>query len=292
MEARRIARLQVSAYVAPSTSRGFATIAMRITRKNFLRFRNKIWRYWRMHRRDLPWRRTKNPYRILVSEVMLQQTQVARVFDYYPRFVRKFPDFAALARARVVDVLRAWQGLGYNRRALALHALTGEVKEKYGGRLPRDSEVLVTLPGIGKATAGAIAAFAFGIPSVFIETNIRRVFIHSFFARRRNVSDDDILPLVKKTLDTRNPREWYYALMDYGAMLAKQVPNPNRDSTRYRRPPPFKGSRRELRGKILKLLLQEGYVKDIDRLAWHLSVPRDRVQAAAESLRQEGFLTS
>lgn len=263
--------------------------------QNFLPVRVKtflktIRDYYIRHGRDLPWRRTRSPYRILVSEVMLQQTQVERVLQYYPRFLARFPDFEALARTPLVKILKAWQGLGYNRRALALKKIAAAVHEKYGGRLPRQPHLLTELPGIGNATAGAIAAFAFNNPSPFLETNIRRVFLHFFFARRRKVRDEEVMPFVGKTLDKKNPREWYYALMDYGAMLATQGVNPNRKSAGYRRQPLFKGSRRELRGKILTLFLREGALKVGDAVE-RLAVPPERIREVMSSLRREGFLT-
>ena len=183
------------------------------------KFRRTVLEHYRASKRDLPWRRTRDAYRILVSEVMLQQTQVARVQTFYENFIKKFPSFATLARSKKSDVLRAWQGLGYNRRALALKELAVIIVKKYGSKLPRDRKTLESLPGVGPYTAGAVRAFAWGQPDVFIETNIRRVFIHFFFPRRKKVSDREILLLVEKTLDRRDVRAWYFALMDYGAML-------------------------------------------------------------------------
>ena len=207
----------------------------------------------------MPWRKTKDPYRIAVSEIMLQQTQVARVEKYYGSFVRRFPDFRSLARSDARDVVRAWIGLGYNRRALSLWRLAVTVSEKYDGRLPCHQDALEKLPGIGKATAGAIMAFAFNMPKPFIETNIRRVFIHFFFSGRKKVSDAAIMPIVARTLDRGNPREWYWALMDYGAFLGlraakNKIRNPNTQSAHYKRQSKFSGSDRELRGKILRIL--------------------------------------
>jgi len=205
----------------------------------------------------MPWRRTRDPYRIAVSEIMLQQTQVARVLVFYPKFVKQFPGFRALARARTADVLRAWQGLGYNRRALALQNLSRIVLEKFNGRLPRSREGLEALPGIGRATAGSIRAFAWNERDVFIETNIRRVFIHFFFPQRAKVTDRAIERYIMSTLPAHNAREWYWALMDYGAMLAKSktAPNPNRRSAHYKKQAQFAGSDRELRGIVLRELL-------------------------------------
>ena len=118
-------------------------------------FRKQILQHYRLTGRDLPWRRTRDPYRILVSEIMLQQTQAERVKTFYEKFIKRFPNFAALAKAKKSDVLGAWQGLGYNRRALALHKIAGIVVKKYNGQLPREREALESLPGVGPYTAGA-----------------------------------------------------------------------------------------------------------------------------------------
>ena len=170
----------------------------------------------------------------------------------------KFPDFASLAAAPLEEVLRVWQGMGYNRRAKMLRDAARMVMETFGGCLPKTPEELVTLPGIGPATAAFIAAFAYNAPVVFIETNIRRVFIHFFFPEGEMVHDIQIRPLVRQTLDWINPREWYYALMDYGAMAKQVVDNPNRRSHGDTVQAAFGGSDRQIRGRILRYLLGEG----------------------------------
>ena len=143
-------------------------------------FRKMVLTYYADHGRDLAWRTTTDPYRILVSEIMLQQTQVERVTVKYPAFIAAFPDFPSLAGAPLSDVLAVWQGMGYNRRAISLQKCARRVVEEYDTSLPQDPEVLETFPGIGRATAASICAFAFNMPVIFIETNIRRVFIHFF----------------------------------------------------------------------------------------------------------------
>jgi A/G-specific adenine glycosylase len=218
-------------------------------------FRAIIYAYYSRHKRKMPWRDTRNPYHIIVSEIMLQQTQVSRVLDTYTRFIRIFPDIRSLARAPLADILRAWQGLGYNRRALLLKRLAERVAADFGGRIPRAREILETLPGIGEATSGAVCAFAFDQPEVFIETNIRSVFIHYFFRKTQKVSDAQLLPWIEKALDRENPREWYYALMDYGVHLKSEIPNPSRKSRHYAKQERFEGSVRQIRGKIVKVLL-------------------------------------
>jgi A/G-specific adenine glycosylase len=220
------------------------------------RFQQLIYEHFREHPRPLPWRCTTDPYRIMVSEVMLQQTQVERVLPKYAAFLDRFPTVTALATAPLADVLALWQGLGYNRRGMMLQRAAAEIVARHGGVVPDSVADLVRLPGIGAYTAGAIAAFAFGQPTPFIETNIRTVFIHVFFHDRNDVSDSEILPLVEQTLDRQNVRDWYNALMDYGAMLKKTIPNPSRRSSGHHRQSPFRGSNREIRGELLRLLLE------------------------------------
>jgi A/G-specific adenine glycosylase len=229
----------------------------RLTPLQIRTFQRKIRGHYRKHGRDLPWRKTRNPYRILVSEVMLQQTQVGRVVEKYKEFLAAFPDFITLANARIATLLKIWSGLGYNRRALALQSLAKKVMTDHAGRLPSDPVTLITLPGIGKYTAGAVVAFAFNKPVVFMDTNIRRVFIHEFFHDKENIRDDDVYPLVKKTLDKNDTRSWYNALMDYGSMLKQGQANPNRKSAHYVRQSPFENSNRQVRGMILKVLVKK-----------------------------------
>jgi A/G-specific adenine glycosylase len=219
-------------------------------------FRKEIYRYFKEFGRDLPWRKTLDPYRILVSEIMLQQTQVDRVINKYNEFIKVFPGFPSLKRAPLARIFSIWRGLGYNRRALALKKIARVVVQEYGGRLPDTVDRLSSLPGIGKATASAICAFAFNRPAVFIETNIRTVLIHRFFRRRRSVDDSEIAVFVEKTMDKNSPRKWYSALMDYGAMLKKEYPGLSKKSKQYKKQSSFQGSRRQLRGKVLGLLFE------------------------------------
>ncbi len=253
-------------------------------------FRKHVLAHYRDHGRDLEWRRTTDPYRILVSEIMLQQTQVERVAVKYPAFLAAFPDFPALAAAPLPDLLAAWQGMGYNRRAVFLQKCARRVMDDFNGILPQDPEVLATFPGIGSATAASICAFAFNKPVVFIETNIRRVFIHWFFPEGGPVRDADILPLVRETLDRKNPRTWYWALMDLGSDLKKKVPNPNRRSSGYVRQPAFSGSDREIRGKIIKVLL-DSPAMETGELGRKTGCGRVKLQRILAALEKEGFLT-
>ncbi len=252
-------------------------------------FQRLILEFYKEHRRDLPWRNTDNPYRILVSEIMLQQTQVERVMEKYERFIEVFPDILSLAKAPLKDVLGVWQGLGYNRRAISLVKLAEVLLTEHNGELPNNPEVLVKLPGIGCATAGSLLAFAFRKPSVFIETNIRRVFIHHFFQDREGIRDDEIMPLVEATLYKANPRDWYYALMDYGSTLKKKIANPNRKSAHYTRQSAFEGSDRKIRGLILKLLVRETSMTEKD-ITKAVDSDRERIKRVLSVLTREGFI--
>jgi A/G-specific adenine glycosylase len=253
------------------------------------RFRRHLYRFYHDQGRQLPWRTTSDPYHILVSEIMLQQTQVERVVLKYEPFINAFPDFWSLARAPLGDIMARWQGLGYNRRALALQRISWRVAAEFQGRLPDSVEILRTFPGIGPATAGALAAFAFNQTVVFIETNIRRVFLHCFFPGRSGVTDREILPLVDQTLDRQRPRSWYYALMDYGVMLKRAVTNPNRRSAHYQRQAPFAGSDRQIRGLILKVLIGSPELS-AGELVEAVGKSPARTRKLIEVLTQEGFL--
>ncbi len=264
---------------------------MSIIQRKFL-FKKTIRGFYRNNGRKLPWRRTRNPYYIFVSEIMLQQTQVERVEKFYSPFLRRFPDLRALAKAPLADILQRWQGLGYNRRALYLKRAAAEIVTRHGSAVPRDQSVLAQLPGIGTSTAGAIAAFAFNTPVPFIETNIRRVYLHFFFPRRRAVPDAALLSLIAQTLNRKNPREWYYALMDYGAMLGaarKGAKNPNRRSKHYTRQSKFAGSDREIRGRIIALALKEKHL-DETALSAKLHTDTKRIKNIVAALLCEGLI--
>ena len=246
-------------------------------KSEFAQFKKVIWAYYATHRRSFPWReRAKNMrdsewvYRVVISEIMLQQTQAPRVVEKFNSFMKKFPDFPALAAAPLASVLAEWQGLGYNRRGLYLKKLAKTVTQKYAGKMPHTRDELVELPGIGPHTAGSILAFAFNIPEPFIETNIRTVFIHFFFKKysaARKISDSEILPLVAETLDHKNPRDWFFALMDYGVHLKQLarvaqssnigVGDPARRSKHYKKQSAFKGSNRELRAALLRSIIKK-----------------------------------
>ncbi len=225
------------------------------------RFRTEVWDHYRAHgRHELPWRQPGpdgrfDAYPITVSELMLQQTQVGRVIPKYDMFIVRFPTVHELANAQLGDVLRAWSGLGYNRRAKFLWQTARAVENNHAGIFPGTREELVSLPGIGPNTAGAILAYAYNQPAVFVETNIRTAFIHHFFHdSAAGITDAAIMELAARALDKEHPREWYWALMDYGSYIKRTVGNLNRRSTAYSRQSPFHGSRRQVRGEVLRLL--------------------------------------
>lgn len=214
-----------------------------------------VFSYYEKHNRNhLPWRKTKDPYKILVSELMLQQTQVDRVIPKYKAFVKRWPNAKRLASASLGDVLKEWQGLGYNRRAKFLHECAKTIIAEYNGVFPDAYEELQKLPGIGPYTAGAVTVFAHNKPIVLIETNVRTVFLYHFFKNKNDVSDIEILKLVEKTLPNNKSGEWYAALMDYGSHLKKTIGNINQKSKHYTKQSKFSGSDRQIRGAIIKLL--------------------------------------
>lgn len=222
-------------------------------------FQNLIWSFYKKHKRHFPWRETTDPYKILVSEIMLQQTQTSRVVTKYQEFLKNFPTLESLAEANLQQVLKVWIGLGYNRRAKFLHECAKHIYETHHGKFPKDTASLVKLKGIGQSTAGALMNFAFNIPTPFIETNIRTVFIHCFYENsKEKISDRHLVKLIYKTLPTKNTRDWFYALYDYGAHLKQNLPkDPAQKSTTYKKQSKFKGSFREKRSFVLKHLVKQ-----------------------------------
>lgn len=341
----------------PSSQNRHASQAMAV-------FKEKVWREGARLYRDLPWRRTTNPYHVFVSEVMLQQTQVVRVEKHWDSWIERFPVLDALAEAPLADVLATWQGMGYNRRAIALQQAAQMVVSHYGGCFPQTTEELIKLPGVGAATAAGLRAFAFNLPSLYLETNVRTVFLHEFFPDAVGVPDAELLPLLAeacpgymdlpdapellysssashaygsfanaqssaspsslanaglhggamqehggamqehgKTLqeESKGPRAWYYALLDYGANLKKTVPNPSRRSKSHTKQSAYEGSRRQKRAELIRLLLAAQELT-LDELTEELSshekkegrpgVDAPLVQSIMEDLEQEGFCVS
>lgn len=223
---------------------------------NHAQFLETLWDFYANHQRELPWREaeldgTFSPYHVLVSELMLQQTQVPRVIPKYQAFLVAFPSLSALAAAPLADVLRLWQGLGYNRRAQYLHAAAKHLATLSE---PWTLEQLVSCKGIGHNTAAAVLTYTYNQPHIFVETNVRTVLLHHFFAEQEAVSDSQLIACLEDVIDREHPREFYWALMDYGTHLKQQHGNASRRSAHYKKQSTFAGSRRELRGKIIRAL--------------------------------------
>ncbi|MFX1392605.1 MAG: A/G-specific adenine glycosylase [Promethearchaeota archaeon] len=253
-------------------------------------FQEIIYSYFKNNGREFPFRENITPYNVVVSEMMLQQTQTSRVSEKFLKFIKEFPDFQTLSTAQLENILKAWQGLGYNRRAIALKKIAEKIINEYNGKLPESIEILKTFPQIGHNTASSILTFAFNKPTIFLETNIRCVYFYFFFPNKRNIDDKQVLPLLEKTIDKENPRKWYYALMDYGVMLKKKFPDLNKQSAHYRKQTSFKGSNRELRGRILKILLKEKTITKTALLE-RLKISLKKLENILTQLEKEEFVT-
>ena len=234
--------------------------------------------------RSMPWRDQPTLYYVLVSELMLQQTQVARVLTKFMEFTAAFPDIKSLAAAELTEVLRAWQGLGYNRRAQYLHRAAQAIA---AGVPVTTLDDLVALPGIGVNTAGAIMNYAYQVPIPFIETNIRTVYLNHFFMDQTAVADRDILPIVERTMDQANPRQWFWALMDYGSELKAQGKGKLSASRHYTKQSRFTGSLRQMRGEILRRYVGGQSLAEITA-----ELQDDpRFAAALDGLRRDGLIS-
>ncbi len=262
---------------------------MKLSVREVQEFQETIWEHYRTAGRyDLPWRLPEvdgsyDLYKIFVSELMLQQTQVARVIPKFQVFLAQFPTAASLAAAKLGDVLRAWQGLGYNRRAKFLWQAVQQLQQSRVA--PNTAEELIKLPGVGENTAGALVAYVYNQPSVFVETNIRTAYIYHFTRDGQIVSDNFIRDLVSQTLDHEHPREWYWALMDYGAWLKTQVRNVSQSKT-YTKQSAFHGSKRQVRGVIVRLLSAGPMTKK----ALEKNVVDTRLEAVLDELVSEGLV--
>ena len=253
-------------------------------------FRKIVWKYYRDHgRSELPWRKTDDPYKILVSEMMLQQTQVERVVPYYKSFIKKYPSVRSLAKAPLSDVLTLWQGLGYNRRAKFLHEASKYIVKVYVGKIPTDAAELESIWGIGPYTARAVMTFAHNHDAIFIETNIRTVVIHHFFKDKENVGDIEITEVLKKVLPHGQSRAWYSALMDYGSYLKRTGIQNNANVKGYTKQSVFVGSRREVRGVIVRALSKKPHTqKGLQALLPKREL--DEIHTVLQQLLKEGMI--
>lgn len=262
---------------------------MQLRKKDIAAFQRNILSFWSTHKRNLPWRDTRDPYHIWISEVMLQQTQVDRVIPKYRAFVERFPTISKLSRARLRSVLLVWQGLGYNRRAKYVHDGARYLQKNRHGMMPHTLEELKTIPSIGPYTAAAICNFAYNTKAICIETNIRTVYLHHFFLKGERVSDKEILEFVDATFYTKDPRTWMSALMDYGAFLKRAGIKNNKQSTGYTKQSAFKGSVREIRGQIIRLLLTKPFT--MSELCRGIPAPPSMVRKQVNALVVEGLVT-
>ncbi len=252
--------------------------------------------------RSLPWREVDDPYLVLASEVMLQQTQVSRLLKKWDAWVELFPSAEALAAAPLPVVLEAWQGMGYNRRALNLKRAAEALVEEHGGEVPREEAALLALPGVGPATAAGVRVFAFQEPAVYLETNVRTVFLHHFFPDEEGVRDRQLVPLIEEACPQpgsgRSVRAWYYALLDYGAHLKRVLPNPSRRSLHHSRQSAFEGSHRQKRAALLRFVLEglattedlKAALNAREQAAGRPPVETEQVELILTQLATEGFL--
>lgn len=272
---------------------------MGISPERLEEFSATVWERGRELYRDLPWRDTHDPYAILLSEVMLQQAQVSRVMGRWEQWLETFPTIADLASAPLPPVLELWQGMGYNRRALNLKRCAEEVVAMHDGVVPSDKKALLALPGIGPSTSAGVRIFAFRQPDMYLETNVRAVFIHELFPGRESVADKELVSLVEATCpqDAR-VRAWYYALLDYGAYLKKTMPNPTRRSRHYTRQSKFEGSHRQKRAYLLRRVIDdalstEDLARDLaqsERASGRQEPSVEEVRAILDELEREGFV--
>ena len=252
-------------------------------------FREIILNYYKIYGRSFSWRETSDPYHILLSELMLQQTQTERAAPKYAAFIERWPDFNALSEAPFSEILILWKGLGYNRRAMALKQIALIAVRQYGGTLPRIYDELLKLPMVGSATASAVLAFSYNQPALYLETNIRRVLLHFFYQNEEKVHDRELYKLLEAVQVREDPKSWYYALMDYGVLLKKMVKNPNRRSAHYTKQPAFENSNRQIRGQILTVFTEKGLVSKKELYSF-LNFPQENINKCLSALQKEGFV--
>lgn len=256
-------------------------------------FIKSVWDYYNHNKRSMPWRElaelsTKNRgYRVMVSEVMLQQTQVSRVINKYDQWMQRWPTIDDFYSATLAEVLVMWNGLGYNRRAKYLYEALKRITVDFDGIIPNSVTELQNLPGIGPNTAAAIIVYAYNVPLPYVETNIRTVYLQSFFTDSQQVTDKQILAKVIATLDNTHPREWYYALMDYGAYIKKSQGNQLLKAKAHKKQSAFKNSNRQLRGSVLRLLTQ---VRSMSYEELETEITDERLHDVIENLLAEGLI--
>jgi A/G-specific adenine glycosylase len=262
---------------------------MRLSDRQIAGFQKKIFSWWNIHKRDLPWRHTNDPYKITVSEIMLQQTQVSRVIPKYLKFITRYPTVTNLSNATPSQVINIWKGMGYNRRALYIHNIAKIVQKKYRGVFPNDEQVLMKLPGIGVYTARAITIFAFHSNIACVDTNIRQIIIHFFFLDKPQ-KESIIQDVADQLLPVGKSWEWHQALMDYGAAHFQTIRVLK--ARNVCQPVPFHKSNRFYRGRIIDLLRKKSYREStlIHTIVCTYNKPEKFVQMIVCSLIKDGLL--
>jgi A/G-specific adenine glycosylase len=264
---------------------------MKLTSEQITKFQMMVFRWWKTNKRDLPWRHTRNPYHIAVSEIMLQQTQVSRVLTRYSEFIEKYPSVESLANASPAAVLRIWKGMGYNRRALYLQKMAKMVVNEYNGMFPKDEKMLTKLPGLGTYTARAILVFAFGENVACVDTNIRQIMTHFFFNDKEQPT-----AAIQSVADQLVPKskswEWHQALMDYGAMNSSEWRHSERSRGMGQQRIPFHQTNRYFRGRIMDLLREKNWKEDdlVQNTSKTYDKPKIFFQAIILGLLKDGLL--
>lgn len=261
---------------------------MKLSPRRIVSFQHKIFSWWTTHNRDLPWRHTRDPYEIMVSEVMLQQTQVLRVLPKYAEFIEAFPTVSILAKTTPADVLRIWKGMGYNRRALYLQKASKVIVVIYHGKFPVSEKELVKLPGLGIYTARAILVFAYGQEVPLVDTNIRQIITHFFF-KDQPQKESIIEEVAKQLVPLGKSWEWHQALMDFGALAMTNIQYP---MTNRKKQKPFKDSNRYYRGRMIDRL-RDGEVQQdklIEECVCLYGKPRSHINSIIASLIKDGLI--
>jgi A/G-specific adenine glycosylase len=257
------------------------------TKARIIKFQQTVLRYYQEYGRDLPWRKTTNAYHILLSEVMLQQTQVDRGMAYYLTWTKRWKRVQDLAKANRVDVLKAWMGLGYNNRAINLHKTAQKISEEYDGDVIAAVKDFKNLPGIGPYTSAAVRIFARNEDIVTVDTNIRRILIHEF-ALPESTSDKELWALAEQCLPKGKSRDWHNGLMDYGATLLTSRKTGIKPKTQQSK---FEGSDRQIRAKILRYILSNDSVSKQVLFTKFSKTDQDRLQRILAKMIDQEMLT-
>jgi A/G-specific adenine glycosylase len=273
--------------------------------------REALLAWFRSNDPGYPWRLTeRDPYAVLVSEMMLQQTQASRAAAAFPVFMRRFPDVETLAASTSADVVRAWSGLGYNRRAVALHRAARTIVDEHGGIVPSDPDRLRALPGVGPYTAAAVASIAYRVPVAAIDTNVRRVMARlALGVEPVGAAPGDVAAVATSWLDPRAPGDWNQAVMNLGRDVCRPVPRcgacPLAAACRSRAighsgapsgrradgdPAPYEGSMRQVRGAIVRALTARQGPVEIRTISAAIERPESTVRQAVPSLERDGLI--